>query len=218
MTSQANSQSSASGIRLQNGIFRPLRALYFEGKFSLGRLFGWGEQQFLKCSLDLAQQMDVALANITKEGPASLPNHMATRRLLIESGSRYALGGVEPRLTDIEAGLCAAVYCNREGNTRPWQPCVVATNWHLAALAASVLQGNDTGGVSWAPPPGPHRFAAALLFGCPPQTRWNSIHLSADAETEFEAETFPEALLDSTTVLARRIISDDERAAWQEVA
>lgn len=218
MNSHSSSQSSASGIKLQNGTFRPLRALYFGGKFSLGRLFGWAEQQFLKCSLELAQQVDVALSNISKEGPASLPNHMATRRLLIESGSRYALGGVEPRLTDIEAGLCAAVYCNREGGTRPWQPCVVATNWHLAALAAGLLDGNDTGGVSWAPPPGPHRFSAALLFGCPPQTRWNSLHLSADVETEFEAEEFPEALLDATTVLARRIISDDERAACQAVA
>lgn len=223
MNSQGNSQvppakSSASGTKLQNGIFHPIQSLYFGGTFYLGRLFGWAEQQILRCSLELAQQVDAVLTTISKEGPASLPNHLKSRRLLIESGSRYALGSVEPRFTESDAAVCAAVYYVRAGSTRPWVPCAQASNWHLAALAALLLEGNDSGGVNLAPPPGEHRFAAAVLYGCPPQTRWNGLHLSADVETEFEAETFPEALLDATNVLARRIISDDERAAWQEVA
>ncbi len=208
--------TGGGAIQLQNGIFRPGSVL-FGGEFSLGHILGWTEQHVVLCRLELAQQLDAALTHAAKAGPIDLPNHVNARRLLIESGSRFALGNAEARFNEAYPQAVASVYQYKATGARRWVPVVLATNRFLAARAGLLLEGNDTGGVSWAPQAGPLRFALALTFGTKPQVKWNSLHLSADEETEYECEVFPEELLNSGNVLARRIVSEDERASWAEI-
>ena len=210
----AQKQKGDKAIELQNGLFRDEPLFGYTGEFRLAPMFGWFEQHVVRCNLELAQRLDSALSLAAKAGPISLPNPLRVRRHLIESGSDFSLGLAEPTWNDVGA---MSVYRRTESGSRLWKPVALATQQQIAALAAQLLAGITSGDFQSAPLPSPQHFPASLISGLKPQTL-NGLHLSADAECEFDAEIFPKSLLASTQVLARRIRSQEELDSLKEVA
>jgi hypothetical protein len=212
-------QKLAGRIELECGSYQPTGTQFMVGVYRPKWSILLPNPESLRCDEPTAKLVDAALAHAAEDLSVAMSDHMNARRLLIQSGSAFALGAVEPRFTNADSSFIGAIYRREPKGQRPWSIVAMASSWKLAALAALLLHGEASNGEAIAPPAGLVQFGISLILGTPPHSNLNGFAVSADSETLFKAEAFPETLLVKTTVLARRIPSSEERAdQLEEVA